>query len=181
MFSLLILEDSFSTCIFFIATSCLNALFIYLLVKRCCYRPFRHKTMDNKIVNFLNEQAENHPWRTVIITRILSLPDGLKNYFLCLIKLPLNVYFVSAFIDYTITGFGLAILNEVKNIDELIEKKSLFGQKNVYASIFYVSGIVMLIITVVFVIGFGFYITQFVKSKKEEIVAKGKELNICKD
>lgn len=162
-----IINDNMKSFVFFLASSVSNSILLYLIMK-VIMRNKAKKSSENALIAFLTKETEKQPWRTAGLTRILSLPDGIKDYLLILAGMPFPIYLLTGLIDYTIHSIIFVILfDELKAMDCLLDGQHTWKDKTTLQKSVAVIGIILAFITTCIIVIVSIYITKKIRKKSQ--------------
>lgn len=173
----LIIKDIKLNFVFLTVTSIIASISIYLIARRWFYVNIHKKLNDNKYYIVLKDESIKSPWKAALITRLMYIPAGLKDYILVMAEIPFTCYVGSAIIGHAIYISELLLVAcELKDINQLFEDNKSWGQKTLGEKASFLFGLVM----VVFTFGFMAYLGYWVKKKAERrhVIVEESELNI---
>lgn len=158
----LIIKNVWLNFVFLTLTSVLASLGIYFLARKLIYSYLLRKLQHNKYYLVLKDEAYSSPWKSALITRIMYIPVGLKDYILVMVDIPLLTFFISSIIGHSIyISELLLVANEIKNINELFQEGKSWSDKDGSQKASFVFGITIM----AFTLGFMGYLSCWAKKK----------------
>ena len=142
----------------------------------CC---FINRIKKSAFFKLLQEEAKSKPYRVAFLTRFLFMSNGLKNIVLCLLRVSVGSYFLSASIaNFISNNLAFLISLEINQIGDLHSKNHKWADKPFFQKFAFLLTATIIVFSFVFIIFLGFWAKKIMSEKGE--ISKKKETIITR-
>lgn len=162
--------------LFLYSIKIISSVLIFYITKKLFYECVREKLFKNNVYQVLKDESKLAPWRIAFLTRLMSLPAGLKDYILALIGINFRPYIVAALVENIF--FILQVVFLARNVTEMndyLTKHKSWSDKDTLSKIFWVVQVLLVIMSVALFCVLSWKITKKMKDKKRK--DENKEIN----
>lgn len=126
----LVLRSPVAVFLLLVISSVSGDLLVFLVCRFWLRTHIVRKFKDYDIYIILLEESKSEPFKTAVVTRLLLIPNGLKNYVLMAIDNPPASYFISGFVFHALFIIEVILVaSQFSQIEEFFSKEKSWEEK----------------------------------------------------